>query len=119
MSNKKLLFSITKKDFKITYFSGSGKGGQHRNKRRNCVRLKHIESGAITTGQSHRERKANMKEALHAMVRNFKFKKWHNQKVREVLDGITLEEKVDKMMHAKNLKIEIRNLHGAWEELNE
>ena len=26
---KELLFSVTKKDFDITYFSGKGAGGQH------------------------------------------------------------------------------------------
>ena len=41
---KKLLFSITKKDFKIDYFSGTGAGGQHRNRHKNCIRLTHIES---------------------------------------------------------------------------
>jgi protein subunit release factor A len=43
---KELLFSVTKKDFNVDYFSGKGAGGQYRNKHQNCVRLKHIESGA-------------------------------------------------------------------------
>ena len=33
---KELLFSVTKKDFSITWFSGTGAGGQYRNKHQNC-----------------------------------------------------------------------------------
>jgi len=115
--NKKLLFTIGKKDFDISYFSGSGAGGQHRNKHKNCVRLKHKDSGAIATGQSHKSKKQNLKEALHNIVKVGKFKMWHSQKVREALDGITLEERVNKMMEPKNLKIEGRNKEGKWEEI--
>jgi len=32
---RELAFSVTKKDLEITYFSGTGKGGQHRNKHKN------------------------------------------------------------------------------------
>lgn len=57
MNNKKeLLFSITKKDFSIEWFSGSGAGGQHRNKSSNCCRIKHLVSGVITTGTEQRSR---------------------------------------------------------------
>ena len=44
---KKLLFSLTKNDFIVTYYSGTGAGGQHRNKHQNCVRIKHKETGII------------------------------------------------------------------------
>ena len=115
---RKLLFSITKKDFEISYFSGRGAGGQHRNKHKNCVRIKHQESGAIVTGQSHKERKANTKEALNNLVNDGKFKVWHSRKVYEIIEGERLEEKVDKMMDPKNLKIEIRQ-DDKWEEDNE
>jgi len=58
---KQLLFSVTKKDLEIEYFSGTGAGGQYRNKHQNCVRLKHPDSGAIVTGQSNRERSSNLR----------------------------------------------------------
>lgn len=56
--------SWTKKDFKIDWFSGTGAGGQHRNKHQNCVRITHIESGITVTGQNHRERQRNFDDAF-------------------------------------------------------
>ena len=115
--SKELLFSITKKDFKIEYFSGTGKGGQYRNRHRNCVRLRHPESKTIVTGQSHRESRANLKEAFNNMVNSMKFKLWHNQNIQEALRGYSLKEAIKKSMKPENLKIEGRNSEGKWEEL--
>ena len=66
--NRELLFSVTKKDLKIDYFSGTGGGGQHRNKHQNCVRMHHKDSGASSTGQSSKERKSNLKEAFNNII---------------------------------------------------
>jgi peptide chain release factor 1 len=110
---KELLFSITKKDFKIDYFSGTGKGGQYRNKHQNCVRLRHSESGVIVTGQSHRERQANIKEAFNNLVNNPKFKLWHNRKVNEALTGKRIEDTVKEMMRPENIKVEVKE-DGKW-----
>lgn len=55
---------LTKKDFKIEWYSGTGGGGQHRNKHQNCCRITHIETGMVERGTSHRERPANQKEAF-------------------------------------------------------
>ena len=60
---------LTKKDFKLEWFSGTGGGGQHRNKHQNCCRITHIETGLRATGQSHRERPANQKEAFNKLAR--------------------------------------------------
>lgn len=106
---KELLFSITKKDLKLDYFSGTGPGGQNRNKNQNCVRIHHPPSGTIVTGQSHKSRKANIKEALHNLVDNPNFKLWHNRVVHEILEGQTLDERVDRMMNTKNLRIEVKD----------
>ena len=103
---KELLFAVTRKDFKISYFSGSGAGGQHRNKHRNCIRIHHVESGAITTGQSNRSRVANQREAMRGLVKHAKFKLWQSQKVQESLIGKSIKKVVEEMTIPKYLKIE-------------
>lgn len=113
---KELLFSITKKDFKIDYFSGKGAGGQYRNKHRNCVRMKHKESGISSTGQSNRDRKNNIREAFNGIVNSKKFKLWLNLKAFEVIEGKKFDEKIDEMMKPENLKVEGLTDEG-WKEL--
>ena len=111
---RELLFSITKKDFKIDYFSGTGPGGQKRNKTQNCVRLHHPSSGAIVTGQSHKERKSNMNEAFDNLIKNAKFKLWHNRRIQEKLTGKSIDEIVEELMGPKNLKIEVKDENEKW-----
>lgn len=112
---KELLFSVTKKDFEIHYFSGTGAGGQYRNKHQNCVRLKHTESGAMATGQSNRERRANIREALKGLVESPKFKMWLNAKTYEVIEGKKIEDKVEESMKPENLKVEYK-IDNKWTE---
>ena len=112
---RELLFSITKKDFKIEWFSGRGAGGQHRNKHQNCCRLTHLESGVTTTGQSHRNREANLREAFRSLIKNPKFKMWFSSKTHEVLSGQTIDDVVRDWMRPENIRVEVfRN--GHWEE---
>lgn len=115
---KELLFSITKKDFKVHYFSGTGAGGQHRNRHMNSVRLIHIPSGATSTGQSNKERLSNMKEALYNIMKNPQFKMWHNEKVMEVLTGKSIDDRVKESMVSENLVIEGKNEKGQWEQID-
>ncbi|MCP3966113.1 MAG: hypothetical protein GY718_07130 [Lentisphaerae bacterium] len=104
---KELLFRIDRKDLNITYFSGKGGGGQHRNRHMNCVRLNHKDSGVMATGQSNREKRLNTKEALDNLVKNPKFKVWHARRVFEASRKKTLMQEVEEMMSPKNLKVEI------------
>jgi protein subunit release factor B len=116
---KKLLFSITKKDLEITYFSGTGAGGQHRNRHMLNCRIRHPESGVIVTCGNHKSKERNRKEAFQQLINHPKFKKWHKIKTAQLIaeqDG--LEQKVDKMMDEKNLKIEKFNkTKQKWEEM--
>ena len=113
--NRELLFSITKKDFDLHWFSGTGAGGQSRNKNQMCLRLSHSASGASATGQSSKSRAANQREAFNALIEHPKFKTWINRKIFESLENETIEEKVKKQLHPKNLKIEGKE-NGKWTE---
>ena len=116
---KELLFSVTKKDITIEYFSGSGAGGQHRNKHRNCVRMYHKKSGARSVGQSNKERTRNLKEAFTVLTKNSKFKTWINQEIYEKVNKINIEESVKKAMSPDNLLVEVKDEDGNWVEIKE
>ena len=59
---------LTKKDFRIEWFSGTGAGGQHRNKHQNCCRIIHIESGLKSQGMDNKSRVANQKDAFEKLA---------------------------------------------------
>ena len=61
-------FSATKKDFNVDWFSGQGAGGQKRNKTQNCCRITHLPSGLMATGQDHRTRPANQRDAFERLA---------------------------------------------------
>lgn len=53
-------------DFAVSFYSGTGKGGQHRNKHQNCVRMTHLPTGLKQTANG-RERQANLDAARAAL----------------------------------------------------
>ena len=65
---RELIYSTTKKDFKIDYFSGTGPGGQNRNKVQACVRILHIPTGLTAVGQRQRSREQNFKDAFRRLA---------------------------------------------------
>ena len=109
--NKKLLFSITKKDFKITNFRASGKGGQRRNKVETAVRILHKDSGAIGICTKHRVRIQNQKEAFRRLINSEKFKIWHKIEIAKHLGTYKQAENkahklTEEQMKPENIKIE-------------
>lgn len=59
---------FTRKDFRVDWFSGTGGGGQHRNKHQNCCRITHIETGLVAIGQTERDRPSNQSKAFKSLV---------------------------------------------------
>ena len=108
MNKRELLFSLTKKDFIIEWFSGSGGGGQHRNKHQNCCRIKHLESGTMATGTEQRSREQNKKIAFRRLINTPDFKKWfrieiakqtkNKQEIEEELNRVIEEQLQDKYL---------------------
>ncbi len=58
-----------KKECDIKAFKSSGPGGQHRNVTESAVRLKHLPTGIIVIGQSHRSQHRNLLDALERLAR--------------------------------------------------
>lgn len=56
--------TFNESDFEIQWFSGTGKGGQHRNKHQNCCRVIHKVTGIRANGTSDRSREANKRAAI-------------------------------------------------------
>lgn len=104
------------KDLIYTYFSGSGSGGQHRNKHQNCVRLSHPNSGVVVQATEERSRKQNEKVALQRLVKNDKFKLWLKMECGAKLEGYAdVEKKIDELMREKYYSIEVYK-DGKWEK---
>ncbi len=102
--NRQKLLSLTRKNFTWNYFSGSGGGGQKRNKCQNSVRLSHKPSGAKAVCQDFASKKQNERTAFKRIANTPKFKQWIKMECSMVVGDIT--RKLDEMMRPQNLKIE-------------
>lgn len=55
-------------DFEVEWYSGSGAGGQHRNKHQNSARITHLPTGIVRTAQT-RSRENSYQSAMEAIGR--------------------------------------------------
>lgn len=76
-------------DVEIIYFSGTGKGGQNRNKVQKCVRAVHKPTG-LTEIRQGRERLKNVNEAIDALK-------------QKIVNGSFSEQSASKMQSRKDL----------------
>ena len=54
---------VSEADLKIEWYSGTGAGGQHRNKHQNSCRITHLPTGIVATAQT-RSRQNSLDQAL-------------------------------------------------------
>lgn len=66
--NQKVDFTVKDSDLKIEWYSGTGAGGQHRNKHQNSCRITHLPTGTIVTSQC-RSRQNSLEEARSALLK--------------------------------------------------
>ena len=113
MNKQKPLLTLTKKDFAIWYYSGTGAGGQHRNRHMNCVKISHPESGVTGCGTEQKSREQNKKMAFKRLAADPKFKAWLSM---QGLHKEAVDRAVEEAMNPKNLKVEMWK-EGQWREL--
>lgn len=67
-------------DFKIEWYSGTGAGGQHRNKHQNSCRITHIPTGIVTTSQT-RSRISSLESAKKSIMAQLENSSFYAQKL--------------------------------------
>ena len=60
--------TVRKEDLEISYYRGSGPGGQHRNKTDSACRMKHTPTGTVTKSEEHKKQGQNRKAAWTRMT---------------------------------------------------
>lgn len=111
---KQLLFSLTKKDFIVEPFRGSGNGGQNRNKVMSCCRIKHPASGAVAEGKEQRDFPQNKKMAFKRLIDKPEFQKWFKIQCAKALGNhIDIDQWVNEQMDLSKLKFETK-VNGKW-----
>jgi peptide chain release factor 1 len=115
---RELLFSLTKKDFIVEYYNGTGDGGQNRTKVATACHIHHPASGALSTCQEERTQKVNRERAFECLLQKPIFKKWLKvETARRMGDKRTIEERVEKEM--RNVKVEARGEDGRFVVVDE
>lgn len=114
---KEKLFSVTLKDCEVSFYRGSGKGGQKRNKTSSACRVKHLASGAIGECENHRSQDQNKKEAFKRMTESKKFQLWLKVEVLRITGEIRkIEKQIEEdLSNPKKTKIEVYD-NGKWVE---
>lgn len=114
--DRKPLVSVTAKDCRWDYFNGSGKGGQNRNKRANCVRCFHDPSGAVGKSEDERDQAQNKKLAFKRMAASKEFQAWIKlESMRQNGIMAQIEQQVEQEM--KKVKVEGKDENDRWIEI--
>ena len=106
----------SKEDFAVSYFCGSGKGGQAKNKVASGVQIIHRETGALGRASDSRSQADNKKMAFRRLLETNKMKIWLNRKLFEVRERQTMEEAIEKDTTDDKLRYEVLN-SGKWTEV--
>ena len=115
MSERKLIFSVTKDDCDWSYTRGTGAGGQKKNKTSSAVHCKHRASGAKGYSEASRSQLDNRRDAFVKMVETKEFKEWHRMEtLRRTGMMADLDRKIAEEL--SKVKIEIR-IDGKWTEV--
>ena len=70
---------VSDEHFRVEWFSGTGKGGMHRNKKQNSCRLIHIPTGIVESRQG-RKREDNLRQAKNSLLTLLKNKLYNERR---------------------------------------
>lgn len=117
MSERQKITIATRKDFDVSYYCGSGPGGQARNKSATGVQIIHRETGAIGRAHDSRSQEQNRKHAFERLLKTPQMKFWLAKKKYEVQQQESMEETVARETRDENCRFEIQDEKGRWLEV--
>ena len=82
-------YVISESDLKIEWYSGTGCGGQYRNKHQNSCRITHMPSGVVTTAQC-RSRKNSLDLAKAEIIK--RVEETQNNKIFNEMSSVRKEQ---------------------------
>jgi len=102
---------VLKKDCLIDFYTGTGKGGQYRNRHYNCVRIRHIPTGIIVTAADQRSQAMNLATAFERLAARLKALSYKKPKRIPTKLSLTKKNKVlerkKRMSEKKSLRKKI------------
>jgi protein subunit release factor A len=116
---KEKLFSVTIDDCRVDTFTVGGNGGGGKDTSNTGVRVTHLASKASAICVDGRSQFKNKQVAFRRMGETKEFRTWVKRRAAELSTGKTVEQLVEEMMDPKNIKVEVRNQDGKWEEEND
>jgi protein subunit release factor A len=112
-TERRLLFSVTRKDFEMQVFRSGGKGGQNQNKVNSGVRLIHHPSGARGEARDSRDQPQNKRSAFERLLQTKEWKGWHRAECARRLGQTALvEQAVEDGLRPENLRVEVQTAEG-------
>ena len=114
MSDRELLFSVTKKDLDITAIRGSGPGGQHRNKVSTGIRIVHRASGAVAEASDDKSSLINKSAAFKKLLETPKFKIWMKIALAAAQGRESIADAVERQMQPENITTEVLDENNRW-----
>lgn len=115
MSKRTKLFTVDIADCRVDTFSVGGHGGAGKDTSNSGVRVVHEPSGASGEGRKSRSQADNKREAFVKMASDRLFRSWCRTKANQLLTGKSIDDTVEELMEAKNLRFEVRGEGGKWE----
>ena len=103
---------------RIDFYTGSGKGGQHRNRHYTCVRLHHPYSGITVLATEHRSQSRNRRLAFKRLVERLnEMNRDETERIpTSVPRSVKLKSRVNKIRHSLKKRLRRRIDHGSSNE---
>ena len=118
MTERELLFRVTKADFEETHIRGSGPGGQHRNKTSTGVRLRHKASGAVGEATDSKSQDQNRRAAFNRLRETPEWRRWFNEMVTVTFGRKSVGQRVDEAMAVEYIQTQVKDERGRWVDVD-